>query len=319
MNRIKPINEIIYILLGQNEYRDTKWIANELQNSLDETFNLRTVKSFLETIQDEWDFLESKKGFGGGYRLRDDAKRKLADFATMQLSPEERNALNDAFEIAEKSPMFHYIPHLRKAKGKLYKDFNLKDNDFEHYLGINLDERKTYKHIATFKQAKNEKKKIWVTSKYQYKTINKEKTQYTPVFLVHDTDESFMILRKQGEYSYENINNIQSIEISDQGYSERSENINKFVNGVSLSIKNKEKHIVRIKITSWEANALIDLWSHEFIRKEELAKDTYEFEFAELYKGLVFLFRLIEYIEVQYLSEELEKQAIKKAKYIKKI
>lgn len=212
--------------------------------------------------------------------------------------------------------MFHYIPHLRSAKGKLYKDLNLKDNDFEHYLGINLDTRKTYKHIALFKQAKDEKKKIYVTSKFEYKTIKKDKTLYTPLFLVHDTDESFMILRKKGEYSYENINNIESIEVSDIPFQERNENISKHVNGVSLAIKNKEKHFVRIKIISCEAEAIIRLWSHEFINVAKISNDVYEFEFAELYKGLVFVFRLIEYIEVISVSKMLANEMRKKVEVI---
>lgn len=318
INRIKPIWEIILILLGQNDYRDTKWIKNHLDDKLGDDFKLRTVKSYLETIDNEFYFLESRKGFGGGYRLNQDARNQLANFATIQLSSEERNALNDAFEIAEKSPMFHYIPHLRSAKGKLYKDINLKDNDSEYYMGINLDKRETHKHIAQFKKAVKESVKIYVTARFDIGETKKERTLYTPLFLVHDTDETFLIFKLREKYVYQNLNNILSIELTDKKFTKfESEHISKHINGVSLSIKNKERHIVRIVAKSWEAEAIVRLWSHEYIRHEKLPKDVHEFEFAEIYKGLVFIFRLIEYIDIVFVSKHLGEQVGKKATHIR--
>ncbi len=312
MNKLKIIYELVTILVASNKNLKLKEITTKLNNHFDETPGVkeRRVKNYLKELQNDLNMpLDGKRGIDGGYKLSVDARNNLRGLIGLSLTDEEKNALNDSFEIAEKSLTFYYNDDLDKARDKLYAKTNLKDQDFEYYLGKRNEKKDVTEIIKQLKHAMMEKLKVMITSKHDYYTLDKGIAKFKPLFIIHDTDETFIVLKDvDNEYHYQNILNIFKVDVLQESFSlPYEEKISKHMTDFSLMIKGK--YALSFKVTTPRGRSVMDLWNYEYETISE-AGDNYKIVFHEEYKGHEFLLRMLPHIKNLRVSGKKKNQFV---------
>lgn len=310
-NRIRIINEIIKVLIANapEDYVTIPEITQKISDLLDIDANPRTIKQYVQDIKNDLEYpLQFKQGRDGGVRLSEQARKLIATLSHISLTSEEKNALNDAFEIAEKSLSFYYYKDLQVAREKLYLRFNLKEQDFEYYLGHNQSKRKfETKLIKDIKWSIVERKWIELSFKYKSYGISLEMNKYKPMYVVHDSDESFVIIRDASGCDHcQNILNIKNYKITDKEcILYKKPPIEKFVN--SHTIKAKGEHNLSFEITDELGYEMYDTWNYEF--EEINSKENYkEIVFYEKYRVFEFLLRMQSHIKNLKCDDNVAKQ-----------
>lgn len=309
INKIKVINEIIRILMASKEYLSVKEITRKLSEQLEEDINQRNVKEYIKDIREILEYpLESRKGVDGGVKFSNQARELIATISHVSLSHDEKNALNDAFEIAEKSISFYYYHDLQIAREKLYLRFDLKDQDYEYYIGHNQSNRReATKTLKEIKQAIIGQKKVEMSFKYGSYGISKELNIYKPLFVVHDSDESWVIIRdSKGIDHCQNILNIKEYNITSKPFViENKPSITKFVN--SHTIRAKGEHILSFEIIDELGHEMYDTWNYEF-EELESSGDKKKIIFYERYRVYEFLLRMQPHISNLKCDDVIKKQ-----------
>lgn len=204
------------IIILYNSSKDKKIKTREIIKILKDEYdalnyskNLKIlIKKYLNILvkHDTCFNLKTKKGSNGGYWIERENTNKIH-----KLNKKQRNALNDAIEFALKGQNFHYIKDLREAQQALYNSYeDLKDQDYEYYLGI---KHKNINKIADLtyqlkKHCINKSHLVKLTFKNSIKTLI-----VVPLFIVHDSDESFLFYLEEGKLK-ENYCNILEIKSS---------------------------------------------------------------------------------------------------------
>lgn len=303
INRIRYIYEIFKILAEAKEFLSISNIHKKLEEHFEILINPRTVKEYVATIQNSFDLeLKTKKGPEGGYLLSNEWRESISRLATLQLSKEERNALNDAFEIAFKSPTYFYSHQLEEAKRKLYTKTNLKDNDNEFYVGKNIRRKEFEQFVYDFKQAAIDKHYVHISFKHEYYGYPIEEEKYKPLYIIHDSDETFMIIKNQkDEVLHQNLLNIKTLSISNKKFVDSSiKKVEEYKNDFSINIKGK--HPLKFKIKTARGKMIFDLWNYEFEDLNPNDGDEKNIIFYERYILLEFLFRMQKHIEILYID-----------------
>ncbi len=310
INRLKAINQIIRIFAGNtHRYLSVEEVTKILNNELDSYVPVRTVKQHIQDIEDHFEMsLDKQRGRDGGFQLSKESKQSLADLAHMQLSKDERNAIHDAFEIAEQSTSFNYHAELQTARQKLFtKMVNLNEYDYEHYIGnprINDVSKLASSNIKLIKASILSGKRILLAFKYIEYGATQELEEYKPFYIIHDTDESFVVLKRgNNEPIIQNVLNIQEIKQMDKPFNQRSiPKISEFIN--KHSIQAKGEHPLEFIIVDDEGMKMYDLWNYEF-EEIERTGTLCKIVFYEEYKVFEFLLRMQPHIANLKMSKSL--------------
>ena len=319
-NRIRIIFEIGKILAESHSHLNIGEIKVELLNTYERDVPLRTIKQYISDLVKSFDMpLSVKRGRYGGYALTSEWKKRVATLSASVLNEEQRNGINDAFEIALRSANFHYSKELKEAKALIGANEKWKDNDFEYYVGKTNIDYKTTKNIILLKEAISAKMVIEMNSKFEEMNIPKGVSLMKPLFIVHDQDETFVIGRNNNrDYIYQNVLNIKNIIITDKHFSVYAEDdIKKHINDFSLKVKGE--YDIKFKIKAERGNKIFTLIQYEFRDNKSKVLEIKHVTFFEKYKALEFLFRMNKYIEVIEMDKVLISEWNKKILSLKAV
>ena len=320
VNRIRVIFEIGKILAETREHLNIGEIKTELLNTYERDVAERTIKQYLVDLASNFDMaLSVKRGRYGGYSLSDEWRSKVASLSTSILSTDQKNGINDAFEIALRSANFHYSKELKQAKSLIGANRRWKDNDFEYYIGKQNTDSKTTSIINIFKDGIRDKRVIKMYSKFDETNIPKGFSDIKPQFIVHDQDETFIIGRDYNkQYVYQNVLNIKKAIKTDKRFGVYADdNIKKHINDFSLNIKGE--YNIKFKIKSNKGNKTFELVHYEFRDNSESNSEIKDVTFFEKYKGIGFLFRMYQYIDIIEIDDTLMDEWNKKIDSLKYI
>lgn len=307
-NRLRIINEILKVLMSNTHtYLSVNKITERVNWNTDLEIPSRTIKQYLVDLQEQLGYtLEPKNGPDGGYKLTDETIEAISRLSQLQLNDDEKNAINDALEIAKKSATFYYNEDLEEAKRKLYLSFNFKIDDGEYYVGQEQHKPKITKLIKQFKNAIMNKLIIEVSFSYEHYGATKQLKRYKPLFVAHDVDETFVILKeeKTDKIIYQNIYNVKEcITTSSKFGLAREYKITEFVN--DHTIKAKGEHHLKFDLFDEEGHEIFDTWNYEF---DDKSKDHNKKHiiFYEEYRVFEFLLRMQVHIKNLDMEQSLK-------------
>ncbi len=318
MTRIRVIYEIFSFLSSYTDYKSIKEVSEFIEKSHGEHVSPRRIKQYMMDIQKELNNpFESRRGQDGGWRIKSKTKNLLSILAVHQLNDLDRNALNDAFEIAEKSKTFFYFNDLKIARNKMNLYFNLKDHDFEYYLGAEQHNVEAEQKLKLLKKAAMEYRMVKISSKYKYYNVPIEERIYEVHYIIHDSDETFIVLKRGNDYLFQNLLNIKSVCLINEYFNEKDKvPISSFINKNSLKIKKERK--LKFTIDDERGECIYNLWNYEFHELKSIGNKK-EVVFYEEYIALDFLLRMNEHITILDINENLKKVWNKKIKSLKEI
>ncbi|MCK5807343.1 MAG: hypothetical protein KAG91_03030, partial [Mycoplasmataceae bacterium] len=320
INRIRHIWKVIEIITGENSPITIKEITKRINREIDDKEHLvteRSVKHYIKSIQDNFSRsydnpLVAQQGRYGGYQLAEWAKGQLISTSLSAFSTEERNALNDSFESSLSSGSFLYSSDLETARAKFYSDINLKDDDREHYIGSTTkNSKEQLQNMLILKSSSVSDHKVLIKSKYDYHSIKKGTYLFRPLFIIHDSDESFIILKDENsKIHYQNYKNIISVTETDKKFHRHEKEYKKFVN--NYTIKAKKKYVITIIPLDERVEKGITLRNMQLEWKKN--GHEYEITFYERYIALEFIFVFSNSMEIIKMDDELKKQIAVKQK-----
>lgn len=284
-------------------------IITYLEGEDNETHTKRKIKEYLFEMSREGIEFDNKKGRYGGYMLAEVTKNDMVAQAVKTLDEVDRNAINDAFELALCSASYHYSQELRAAKTKLYARHNLKDEDFEYYVGKKNDQRNTDKVYALKKAIKN-KNKVFLKTKYKYEDNDAIEEVVSPLFLIHDSDETFLVIKDHNsDIKYQNIKNIEELRMTNEKVirmkkSALENTYQAHLNKAETSIKTRKECVVELEVLHVDGWAFYDLWHHE-CEEMERTDNTIKLKFFEMYRAAQFLIIIMEYCRPIHIGREL--------------
>lgn len=149
--------------------------------------------------------------------------------------------------------------------------------------------------------------KVELSFKYNSYGIPKELAVYKPLYVVHDTDESFIIFRDLNDVDHcQNILNIKDYKITNNKYAILGKpSISKFTNEHTLKVKGE--YLLSFEIIDELGHEMYDTWNYEFeeVNSKENCK---EIIFYEKYRVFEFLLRMQPHIKNLKCSGDVAKQ-----------
>ena len=319
-NRLAIIYMIGNILSSMNKHQTASDIQTELFNVYEVEVPKRSIKQYLidmdKMLNNPFDI---KRGRHGGYAMNSEWKKRLIRLSSRSLSPELKNGINDAFELALKSSTFHYYKDLKEAQALIGTNDKWKTNDFEYYIGKERHDHKVTRLLKEIKQAIVDHKYILMSSKYDYFGIPKEEIRIKPLYIVHDQDESFLIAKNEKrDYIYQNLLNIKKMKVTEDNFiMVNEESIDSHVNDYALKVKGE--HNLKFTINTERGMSIYNLWNFEFRENKGSTNKKKDITFFEEYKVHEFLLRMQPHITISFISDKVKNEWNEKVYQIKAI